>query len=185
MCVSVSVEQAGPGECPSWLRTDGARRASGSSSVDIWPFSAGGSFRRPRLAAGRGRARTAAPAGTTSVLSTLGGKPCATVIRTARKPETAARTISACAKYLQPLTVWWGRGVPGHHVHLHVELEAQNAVAKCLSLLETEALRVQISNSAEDALETMPYAALRKRWQRSCQILSRGTSRTLGDGHTC
>ncbi|KAE8291859.1 hypothetical protein D5F01_LYC09220 [Larimichthys crocea] len=84
-----------------------------------------------------------------------------------------------CAKYLQPLTVWWDHGVPGHHAHLHVELAAQKGVGKCLFPLEMEALPVLTSNSVEAALETMPYAALRKRWQRSCLILSRGTSRTL------
>lgn len=179
------MEQVEPEKFPSWERTDGAQRVSDSSSVDIWRFSAGSLFDRPRRAAGRGRAPTVAPAGTTSVLSTRREKRCATVIPTVRKPETAARTISECAKYLQPLTVWWDHGVPGHHAHLHVELAAQKGVGKCQFPPETEARLVLTSNSVEDALETMPYAALRKRWQRSCLILSRGTSRTLGDDHTC
>ncbi|KAG7221412.1 hypothetical protein INR49_017288 [Caranx melampygus] len=117
-------------------------------------------------------------------MSTPGGKLCATAIPTVRKPETAARIINACAKY-PPLTVWWDHGVPGHHAHLPVESAAQKGVAKYPFRLEMEARPVQISNSVEDAMETTPYAAQRKRWQRSCPIPSRGTSRTLGDDHTC
>lgn len=48
-----------------------------------------------------------------------------------------------------------------------------------------EARHVQTLNSVEDALETTLYAAPRKRWQRSCLILLRGTSRTHGGDHTC
>lgn len=178
------MEQEDPGKFLSWERMDGARRVLGLSFVDIWRFSAGKLFPRLRQVAGRGRAQTAAPAETTNVSSTPREKRCATATHTARKPETAARTISVCAKYL-PLTVWWDLGAPGHHAHHHVELAAQKGVAKYLYPLETEARPVLTSNSVEDALETMPYAALRKRWQRSCLILSRGTSRTLGGDHTC
>lgn len=179
------MEQVDPEKFPSWERVDGAQRVSGLSYVDILRFSAGKFFHRPRRAAGRGRVPTAAPAGTTSVLSTPREKRCATVIPTVRKPETAARTTSVCAKYLQPLTVWWDLGVPGHHAHLHVGLAAQKGVAKCPYPLETEAHPALTSNSVEDALETMPYAALQKRWQRSCLILLRETSRTHGGDHTC
>lgn len=62
----------------------------------------------------------------------------------------------------QPLTVWWGHGVPGHLAPLHVELVAQRGVAKYLFPLETGVRHVLTSNSAEDALETTPYAAPRK-----------------------
>ncbi len=89
-----------PEKFPSWERVDGAQRALGLSFVDIWRFSAGKLFHEPRRAAGRGRVRTAAPAGTTNVLNTRRGKRCATVIPTVRKRETAARTTSVCARYL-------------------------------------------------------------------------------------
>lgn len=84
---------------PSWVRVDGAQRALGLLFVDIWRFSVEELFRGLRRAADRGRVQTAAPAATTSVLSTPGGKRCAIVIPTVRKPETAARTIRVCAKY--------------------------------------------------------------------------------------
>lgn len=66
--------------------------------VDILRFSAGSFSPGPRRAAGRGRAQTAARAGTTIVSSTRGGKRCVTVTPTVRKQETAARTTNACAK---------------------------------------------------------------------------------------
>lgn len=170
--------------CPSWERTDGAQRALALCSVDTWRFSAGSLSSRLRQAAGRERAPTAAQAGIMNVTSTPRGKRCATVIPTVRKPETAARTINACAKYLQPLTVWWDRGGPGHPARLHAGSAAQRGVAKCRFPPETEALPVRISNSVVGALETMPFAAQPKRWLKSCPILSRGTSRTLGGDHT-
>lgn len=178
------MEQVLTEKCPSWERMDGAQRVSVLSSAAIWRFSADSLSRRLKLAAGRERARTAAPAGITTVLNTPREKRCATAIPTVRKPGTAARTISVCAKYL-PLTVWWGLGVPGHHVHLHAGLVAQRGVAKYLFPLETEARPVLISNSVEVALVTTLFAVQRKRWQRSCPILSRGISRTLGGDHTC
>lgn len=89
-----------PQEFRSWERMDGAQRVFGLSFVDILLFSAGTLFHRLKRAAGSGRAQTAAPAGITNVLSTPGEKLCVTVMPTVRKPETAARTISMCAKYL-------------------------------------------------------------------------------------
>lgn len=62
----------------------------------------------------------------------------------------------------QPLTAWWGHGVPGHLAPLHVALVAQRGVARYLSPLETGVRPVLTSNSAEVALETTPYATLRK-----------------------
>ncbi|XP_061784627.1 uncharacterized protein [Nerophis lumbriciformis] len=85
----------------------------------------------------------------------------------------------------QPLTVWWAHGVSGPHARLHAGWAAPKEAAKCPSLLETEAPPARTSNSAEGASETTKYAAQRKRWQRSFQIPSRGTLRTLGGGLTC
>lgn len=67
--------------------------------MDILRFSAGKLYHGLKQAAERGRAQTAARVGTTNVLSTAREKQCATVIPTVRKPETAAKTISVCAKY--------------------------------------------------------------------------------------
>lgn len=83
-----------------WERVDGAQRVSASLFVDIWRFCARTWFRGLKRAAGRERVRAAARVGITIVLSTAGGKRCATVTPTVRRPETAARTTSACASYL-------------------------------------------------------------------------------------
>lgn len=94
------VEQVVPERFPSWERMDGAQRVLALSFGDFWHFSAENLFHRLKQAAGSERAQTAAPAGTTNVLSTPGGKQCVTAIPTVRKQETVARTIRAFAKYL-------------------------------------------------------------------------------------
>lgn len=81
-------------------RADGARLGSVSSFADAWPSSSVSSSRRARPAAGRGTARAAAAAGTTSAWRAPGGGRCATATATARRPGTAARTTSTCARYL-------------------------------------------------------------------------------------